>query len=406
MTVTNLTPPTISGTAREGQTLQSSPGTWSFDLDFLEYAYQWERCDTNGANCVDISGATQSSYTLRAADVGSTLRLEVTATEVANTPTPTPPSPELLWSPPTLSSPTVKALTNAARSVAVGSNGDLRVTAATEDLTGSIGQIEGYNDVEMIGGKMTSSQQNEGHIIPRTCSGTFHLEGWNIVLTGAADAITERWVCPILQIQNCWIQVTTAGTTHHSDGFQTQESIINDLRFDRCTIVTNYQGIFLSNEPQNAGPARSKVTHQTLSRILFKPNVSAPATYFFKAFPPRPNADPIGTTELYDCWMPSDYRVYPNWNSWDGGDVGDYYGFFSTTKVHPVLGSWPFLRASVSGDTVPSGSKAGQPAADCGIRGDGGFWLYSNLNDVPDDVGCDPVGGTGPGRTYVSPGYQ
>lgn len=88
MTVTNLTPPVISGVARQGQQLSVSTGTWSFDLDHLEYAYQWERCNASGASCVNIAGATTSVYTLTASDVGSTIRAKVTATEVAAPPPP------------------------------------------------------------------------------------------------------------------------------------------------------------------------------------------------------------------------------------------------------------------------------------------------------------------------------
>jgi hypothetical protein len=84
MTVTNVTPPTISGTARQGQTLTTSDGTWTYDLDYLSYAYQWLRCDAAGANCSDISGAVNPSYVVSAADVGSRLRSEVTATENNN----------------------------------------------------------------------------------------------------------------------------------------------------------------------------------------------------------------------------------------------------------------------------------------------------------------------------------
>ncbi len=404
MTEVNTAPPVITGTEREGSTLHVSDGTWTYSGDRLEFDYQWKRCDALGASCVNIAGATNPNYTLQNADVGHTIKADVTATEVTD-PTPPPPStPELRWAPPTLSSPTVKALTNSARSVAKGSGQDLRITALTQDLTGSIGQIEGYGDVEMIAGKILSGEANEGHIIPRELTGTFHIEGWDIKLTGPADAITVRWRVPILQIENCRIEVTTAGTTHHSDAYQTQEQITNDLRIDRCTIITNYQGIFLSNEPQNAGPARSKVAHQTISRVLFKPNGGFPATFFFKAFPPRPNTDPIGPTELYDCWMPAanaGTKVYPqsNFSSWAGGT--QKYGCFVTTKVHPVLGPWPFLKFSTGVETIPVGTYAGQTAADCQINGDGGFWLYTDLADVPDDVGCD----SDVGRAYTSPGY-
>jgi hypothetical protein len=302
-------------------------------------------------------------------------------------------------------------LSNSARAIGTGGGGDVNATDLNQ-LLGSVGEVKSWNDVVAIGGDILSGEANEGHIIPRENTGTFHLEGWKIVCTGPADAITVRWRQPILQIQNCYIEVTTAGTSHHSDGFQTQEAILGELRFDRDTIKTDYQGIFLSNEPQNQGPAPSKVDRQIISRVLFLPGThGAPQTYFFKAFPPRPGAAEIGPTEMYDVWMPASFavsKVYPQWNSWDGGDVGDYYGGFVTTKVHPVLGTQPFLRFSVAGDTVPIGSKAGQPARDCGVRGDGGIWLYNVVGDAADDVGCDTPGGTGPGITanYVSPGYQ
>lgn len=83
MTVTNLTPPTLFGTFRKGQTVSTSNGTWDFDLDYLTYTYRWLRCDAAGANCNPIGGATASSYLLVTADVGSRIRSEVTATEHA-----------------------------------------------------------------------------------------------------------------------------------------------------------------------------------------------------------------------------------------------------------------------------------------------------------------------------------
>ena len=76
---TNTSPPTISGTAQQGQTLTASTGTWS-GTQPISYGYQWRRCDTNGANCVDISGATSQTDLLGSADVGSTIRVTVTAT--------------------------------------------------------------------------------------------------------------------------------------------------------------------------------------------------------------------------------------------------------------------------------------------------------------------------------------
>ena len=73
----NTAAPTISGQTVVGQMLTASQGTWTGTG--LTFAYQWRRCDTAGAQCADISGATATTYTLVAADSGHTIRVEVTA---------------------------------------------------------------------------------------------------------------------------------------------------------------------------------------------------------------------------------------------------------------------------------------------------------------------------------------
>ncbi|HEX2391638.1 MAG TPA: S8 family serine peptidase [Solirubrobacterales bacterium] len=74
---TSASPPAISGIAEEGELLSASTGTWSGSP--TAYGFQWRRCDSNGANCAPIAGATGQAYSLAAADVGSTLRVAVTA---------------------------------------------------------------------------------------------------------------------------------------------------------------------------------------------------------------------------------------------------------------------------------------------------------------------------------------
>lgn len=83
---TNTSPPTITGTARQGQTLTASPGVWS-GTQPIGYAYQWQDCDSAGAHCAPISGATATTYAPGSADVGNTLRVTVTASNVAGTST-------------------------------------------------------------------------------------------------------------------------------------------------------------------------------------------------------------------------------------------------------------------------------------------------------------------------------
>jgi hypothetical protein len=76
---TNTTPPTISGTPRDGETLTASEGTWTGDLP-MTFTYQWQRCDVNGLNCANIAGATGRTYLVQTPDVNNRLRVNVTAT--------------------------------------------------------------------------------------------------------------------------------------------------------------------------------------------------------------------------------------------------------------------------------------------------------------------------------------
>jgi len=75
----NTSPPTISGTPQQGQTLTANRGTWGGGQP-QTYTYQWRRCDSVGGSCVNItSGGTGSTYVPTADDVGHTLRVRVTA---------------------------------------------------------------------------------------------------------------------------------------------------------------------------------------------------------------------------------------------------------------------------------------------------------------------------------------
>ena len=74
--------PTISGTAQVGQTLTAATSGIS-DADGLgTFSYQWIRVDS-GADA-DISGATSSTYTLVAADLGKTIKVKVSFTDDAS----------------------------------------------------------------------------------------------------------------------------------------------------------------------------------------------------------------------------------------------------------------------------------------------------------------------------------
>ena len=75
----NVTPPAISGTAQQSQTLTASNGTWTGTAP-ITYRYQWLRCNRSGNGCSEIGGATERTYMLRGGDVDRTVRVRVTAT--------------------------------------------------------------------------------------------------------------------------------------------------------------------------------------------------------------------------------------------------------------------------------------------------------------------------------------
>jgi hypothetical protein len=75
----NTIPPSLAGSAAQGQLLTVSPGSWS-GYPAPTFSYQWMRCAASGNGCTAIPGATNSGYTPVAADAGSTLTAVVTAT--------------------------------------------------------------------------------------------------------------------------------------------------------------------------------------------------------------------------------------------------------------------------------------------------------------------------------------
>jgi hypothetical protein len=77
--------PSISGTATAGQVLTASSGKWS-GTEPITYEYEWLRCNTAGGECSTASAASVLPlYTVAAGDVGHTLRVEVTAKDIAGT---------------------------------------------------------------------------------------------------------------------------------------------------------------------------------------------------------------------------------------------------------------------------------------------------------------------------------
>ena len=77
----NTSPPTLVGRPIVGDTMGAATGTWSAEPP-VEFDYQWQRCQRAELVCHDIRGATDDTYTVVRADVGSRLRCVIRATNV------------------------------------------------------------------------------------------------------------------------------------------------------------------------------------------------------------------------------------------------------------------------------------------------------------------------------------
>jgi len=69
--------PAVTGTPQEGQTLTAPD--FSKTSPWIDYSYEWLRCDPTGQDCGAIAGATIQTYVPVAADVGHELRVQRTA---------------------------------------------------------------------------------------------------------------------------------------------------------------------------------------------------------------------------------------------------------------------------------------------------------------------------------------
>jgi hypothetical protein len=94
---TNVNPPAITGTPTVNSPSTANPGSWSGNP--ATYAYQWSRCDSSGANCARVAGATGSTYTPGNGDIGSRLTVTVAAGSTVSG------TSNLAWSTPVTSAP-------------------------------------------------------------------------------------------------------------------------------------------------------------------------------------------------------------------------------------------------------------------------------------------------------------
>jgi len=78
--------PSISGTAEQAAALTLTHGEWSNSP--TAYGEQWLVCNASGSSCSAIAGATGASYTPTASNVGSTIRVQETASNASGNSSP------------------------------------------------------------------------------------------------------------------------------------------------------------------------------------------------------------------------------------------------------------------------------------------------------------------------------
>jgi hypothetical protein len=76
----NTVAPSITGSLTHGSVLTAATGTWTGSPTF---AYQWLQCNSSGLFCSPISGATSSTYTTVAGDVGHEIQVLVSGSNAS-----------------------------------------------------------------------------------------------------------------------------------------------------------------------------------------------------------------------------------------------------------------------------------------------------------------------------------
>jgi hypothetical protein len=107
---TNRTAPSVTGTARVGNTLSASIGTWTGSGN--TYTYQWKKCDPVTTSCFDLPTAKSSFFTISADLYGWQLRVMVTANNADGSASAnSPPTATVVADPPVnIARPTVSGL--------------------------------------------------------------------------------------------------------------------------------------------------------------------------------------------------------------------------------------------------------------------------------------------------------
>ena len=186
------------------------------------------------------------------------------------------PVAKLRWSPPKLSDPITIELKDGETQNRLAVAKDYIIVLPAKLKTGAT-ILEGGRNIVMIGGYITvgpnqPDDMRRRGIYLKNAVGTVHLEGVLIDNTanGDFDGIAINAPAAVVQIENCRIiGLTGFFKGNHSDVVQPWGGV-KELRIDRLTGSSNYQGLFI---PQDVGPIGSTViSHVDLSYSAVNPH--------------------------------------------------------------------------------------------------------------------------------------
>lgn len=244
----------------------------------------------------------------------------------------------LAWGVPELSAPTVISITQANRDLKLPVNQDYVLDMPDVELTGINGlRVDGGRNVVLLGGAIsiddvpagTSGDARRGLVL-KNQTGVVHIEGLHIGGNALAEGIQIASPNAIVQLQNIRVdRVASEDPSFHSDVVQVWGGV-RELRVDRLTGSSAFQGIFLKSDVAGA-----PIGAVDLRRV----NITGGSGYLFYA---DPAVGSVSVSDVFAVPGPSkkwQYSMFPQ------APAADWAGV--------VLG------APIDGDYVPNGAAGG-----------------------------------------------